>query len=120
MAPVELTARVADTARTDNTRADATRTDIARNDTAARQRADRDGKAVVGFVSGLVGLLVGNPVLGPLAIVLAVMSLRGGTRRRGRALLALALGVSDLVVFVVLAVHSGSGHGGLSWHFAGL
>jgi hypothetical protein len=104
MAPVELAARpeaAAQAARTDNA-------------------ADRDGKAVVGFVSGLVGLLVGNPVLGPLAIVLAVMSLRGGTRRRGRALVALALGVADLVVFVVLALHSASGHGGLSWHFAGL
>jgi hypothetical protein len=48
------------------------------------------------------------------------MSLRGGTRRRGRALLALALGVADLVVFVALALHSASGHHGLSWHFAGL
>ncbi|HEV3171203.1 MAG TPA: hypothetical protein VGZ32_12715 [Actinocrinis sp.] len=111
MAPVEVTARAADTVLA----AGSARTDAA----ARRERADRDGKAVVGFVSGLIGLLVGNPVLGPLAIVLAVMSLRGGTRRRGRALVALALGVADLVVFVVLALHSASGHG-LSWHFAGL
>jgi thiol:disulfide interchange protein len=117
MAPVELAARPEITVQATET----ARTDSARNDSAARrERADRDGKAVVGFVSGLVGLLVGNPVLGPLAIVLAVMSLRGGTRRRGRALLALALGVADLVVFVVLMLHSASGHGGLSWHFAGL
>jgi hypothetical protein len=83
-------------------------------------RADGDGKAVVGFVCGLVGLLVGNPVLGPLALVLGVMSLRGGTKRRGRAMLAVALGVADLAVFAVLALHSASGHAGFSWHFAGL
>ena len=81
-------------------------------------RRDRDGKAVVGFIAGLVGLLFGNPILGPLAIVLGAMSLRGGTSRRGRALLAIALGVADLVVFAVLALHAAAGPGGFSWHFA--
>jgi hypothetical protein len=94
---------------------------IAHTETAARPvRADGDGRAVVGFVSGLIGLLVGNLVLGPLAIALGVMSLRGGTKRRGRAALAVALGIADLLVFAALALHSTSGHGGLSWHFAGL
>jgi len=107
MAPADTLQRTVRTssARTDSARADAT-------------RKDRDGKAVVGFIAGLVGLLVGNPVLGPLAIVLGAMSLRGGTSRRGRALLAIGLGVADLVVFAALALHAAAGPGGFSWHFA--
>ncbi|MGV9322731.1 DUF4190 domain-containing protein [Streptomyces sp. NPDC003660] len=59
---------------------------------------DADGMAVASFVLGLLGLLVLNLVLGPVAIVLAGVSLWRGTRRRGRAYLGLALGVTDLVV----------------------
>ncbi|MFG2813983.1 DUF4190 domain-containing protein [Streptomyces sp. NPDC004673] len=59
---------------------------------------DADGMAVASFVLGLLGLLVLNLVLGPVAIVLAGVSLWRGTRRRGRAWLGLALGVTDLVV----------------------
>ncbi len=86
----------------------------ARTDT----RADSGGMAVVSFVSGLVGLLFANIVLGPLAIALAVTALSRRTDRRGRALLGLALGIADLVVFAVLAVHSASGHGGPTWNFS--
>lgn len=93
----------------------AAHTDTARTDT---DRKDRDGKAVVGFIAGLVGLLFGNPILGPLAITLGAMSLRGGTSRRGRALLAIGLGVADLAVFAALALHAAAGPGGFSWHFA--
>jgi hypothetical protein len=86
----------------------------------AARSADTDGKAVVGFVSGLVGLLFGNIILGPIAIVLGAMALRGGTGRRGRAALAIGLGVADLVLFAALAAHSAAGHGGVLWHVAGL
>jgi hypothetical protein len=79
---------------------------------------DAGGTAVVSFISGLVGLLFANVVLGPLAIFLAVAALRRGTTRRGRAVLGLVLGVADLVVFAVLAVHSASGHGGPTWNFS--
>ncbi|MEE1757068.1 DUF4190 domain-containing protein [Streptomyces sp. SP18CS02] len=58
--------------------------------------------AVASFVLGLVGLLVMNIVLGPVAIGLAAIALRRGTARRGRALLGLGLGVADLVVLAVL------------------
>ncbi len=85
---------------------------------AADARADSGSMAVVSFISGLVGLLFANIVLGPLAIALAVTALRRRTNRRGRALLGLALGVADLVVFAVLAVHSASGHGGPTWDFS--
>ncbi|GHF87227.1 DUF4190 domain-containing protein [Streptomyces thermodiastaticus] len=63
--------------------------------TAAR---DADGMAVASFVLGLVGVLVLNLFLGPVAIVLAFVALRRGTARRGRALLGLTLGIADLVV----------------------
>ncbi|MET8817763.1 DUF4190 domain-containing protein [Streptomyces rochei] len=59
---------------------------------------DTDGMAVASFVLGLLGLLVLNVVLGPIAIVLASLALWRGTARRGRALLGLGLGVTDLVV----------------------
>lgn len=58
--------------------------------------------AVASFVLGLLGLLVLNAVLGPVAIVLALLALRRGTNRRSRALLGLGLGIADLVVLVAL------------------
>ncbi|WP_217141823.1 DUF4190 domain-containing protein [Streptomyces sp. AC627_RSS907] len=61
---------------------------------------DADGMAVASFVLGLLGLLVLNVFLGPVAIALAAVALRRGTTRRGRALLGLGLGVADLLVLV--------------------
>ncbi|MGW2933904.1 DUF4190 domain-containing protein [Streptomyces sp. NPDC001156] len=63
---------------------------------------DADGMAVASFILGLLGLLVLNVFLGPIAIVLAAVAMWRGTRRRGRALLGLGLGVADLVVLVTL------------------
>ncbi|MCK8436118.1 DUF4190 domain-containing protein [Streptomyces sp. D2-8] len=59
---------------------------------------DTDGMAVASFILGLLGLLVLNLFLGPIAIVLASVALWRGTERRGRALLGLGLGVADLLV----------------------
>jgi predicted lipid-binding transport protein (Tim44 family) len=74
--------------------------------------------AAVSFVSGLVGLLVANLLLGPLAIVLGAMGLRSDTKnRRFRAALGIVLGVADIAVFFLLAAHSGSHHGSLNWNF---
>lgn len=61
---------------------------------------DADGMAVASFVLGLLGLLVLNVVLGPVAVVLASLALRRGTARRGRACLGLGLGVADLLVLI--------------------
>jgi hypothetical protein len=80
--------------------------------------ADAGGTAIVAFVCGLVGLLFANLVLGPAAIGLGIAALRRGTSRRGRAALAIALGVADLVVFALLAAHSATGHGGVTWNFS--
>ncbi|GGS59557.1 DUF4190 domain-containing protein [Streptomyces griseoviridis] len=63
---------------------------------------DADGMAVASFVLGLLGLLVLNIVLGPVAIVLAAAALWRGTARRGRAFLGLGLGVADLLVLAAL------------------
>jgi hypothetical protein len=73
--------------------------------------------AAVSFVSGLVGLLVANLLLGPLAIVLGLIGLRADSNRRVRALLGILLGVADIVVFVLLAAHAGGHHGSISWSF---
>ncbi|GHC45782.1 DUF4190 domain-containing protein [Streptomyces flavofungini] len=78
-------------------------------------RRDTDGMAVASFVLGLLGLLVLNIVLGPVAIALASVALWRGTARRGRALLGLGLGVADLVVLVALMSLNNS----VSWSFAG-
>ncbi|MFI2202507.1 DUF4190 domain-containing protein [Streptomyces sp. NPDC020192] len=66
-----------------------------------RSARDADGMAVGSFILGLLGLLVLNIFLGPIAIALAVVSLWRGTTRRGRAWLGLALGVADLAVLVL-------------------
>ncbi|GGW70777.1 hypothetical protein GCM10010503_55120 [Streptomyces lucensis JCM 4490] len=69
---------------------------------------DTEGMAVASFVLGLVGLLVLNLVLGPLAIVLALIALRRDTPRRFRAFLGLGLGIADLVVLAVLMAAQGA------------
>ncbi|MET7868316.1 hypothetical protein [Streptomyces cyaneofuscatus] len=79
-------------------------------DPAPRRAAGReaDGLAVASFVLGLVGLLAFNLLLGPTAIVMALLSLARRTRRPGRAYLGLALGVADLVVLAVLVTVNGT------------
>lgn len=83
--------------RTD-TRANGLLTDT-RN--AATRERDADGMAVASFVLGLIGLLVLNVFLGPIAVVLASAALWRGTARRGRAYLGMALGVADLAALGV-------------------
>ncbi|MFC8225667.1 DUF4190 domain-containing protein [Streptomyces sp. NPDC057287] len=76
---------------------------------------EADGLAVASFVLGLLGLLVMNIVLGPVAIVMALLALARSTARRGRALLGLALGVADLAVLAVLVTANGT----VSWSLTG-
>jgi hypothetical protein len=85
----------------------------ARPEARPEAQRDADGMAVAAFVLGLVGLLVMNIVLGPIAVVLAGISLWRGTARRGRALLGLALGVADLAVLAVLVTANGT----VAWGF---
>ncbi|NEB03131.1 DUF4190 domain-containing protein [Streptomyces sp. SID13726] len=74
---------------------------------------DADGMAVASFILGLVGLLVLNVFLGPIAIVLASVALWRGTQRRGRAYLGLGLGVADLLVLLAFVQVDST----LSWSF---
>ncbi|GAA2227160.1 MULTISPECIES: DUF4190 domain-containing protein [Kitasatospora] len=67
-----------------------------------------DQMAVASFILGLPGLLIFNLVLGPLAATLAVLALVRQTRRRGRALLGLVLGIADLAVLAATVL---AGHG---------
>lgn len=76
---------------------------------------EADGLAVGSFVLGLVGLLAFNLLLGPTAIVMALLSLARRTRRPRRAYLGLALGVADLVVLAVLVTVNGT----VSWSLGG-
>ncbi|TQK51679.1 hypothetical protein FBY35_2092 [Streptomyces sp. SLBN-118] len=107
-------ARTARTARTESThggtalRETAGTTPGSTPDAKSAGRRDADGMAVAAFVLGLVGLLVMNIVLGPIAVVLSGIALRRGTARRGRALLGLALGVADLAVLAVLVTVNGT------------
>ncbi|MEV5202995.1 DUF4190 domain-containing protein [Streptomyces sp. NPDC053720] len=89
----------------------------ARTDSRSRsaRTRDADGLAVASFVLGLVGLLVMNILLGPAAIVMAVIALVRSTSRRGRAFLGLALGIADLVVLACLV----TGNGVVAWNFGG-
>ncbi|MDH6623997.1 hypothetical protein M2271_001794 [Streptomyces sp. LBL] len=97
---MQLTARAA---TTDNNTTTGRRTGI----------HDADGMAVASFILGLLGLLVLNLFLGPIAIVLAAVSLWRGTTRKGRACLGLGLGIADLVVLVTFMQLDNS----VSWSF---
>jgi hypothetical protein len=105
---MELTARTTGTTRSPRTTAtprtaETVRTAGATETVRATRRTgvkDADGMAVASFVLGLLGLLVLNVFLGPVAIVLASVALWRGTARRGRAFLGLGLGIADLVVLV--------------------
>lgn len=83
--------------------------------TATRRTAvrDADGMAVASFVLGLLGLLVLNVFLGPIAIALASAALWRGTARRGRAFLGLGLGIADLLVLVAFMQFDST----VSWNF---
>ncbi|MQS12050.1 DUF4190 domain-containing protein [Streptomyces kaniharaensis] len=69
---------------------------------------EADNLAVASFLLGLPGLLIFNIVLGPLAITLATLALVRGTRRRGRAVLGLVLGIAALAIFTATTI---SAHG---------
>ncbi|MFF3824458.1 hypothetical protein ACFYXN_11440 [Streptomyces griseus] len=76
---------------------------------------EADGLAVASFVLSLLGLLVFNILLGPAAIVMALLALARRTGRPGRARLGLALGVADLAVLAALVAANGT----VSWNLGG-
>jgi hypothetical protein len=79
-----------------------------------------NGLAIASLICGIVGLLLFNVILGPIAIVLGVVSLKQAVTR-GRAGMAKAgiiLGIIDLVIFGVLIAAAAS-NGGLNWYVGG-
>ncbi|MFH0522105.1 DUF4190 domain-containing protein [Streptomyces sp. M41] len=81
--------------------------------TARTGARDADGMAVASFILGLIGLLVFNVFLGPVAIALAAAALWRGTDRKGRAYLGMGLGVADLLVLLAFMQADNT----LSWSF---
>ena len=73
-----------------------------------------NGLAIAGFVCGIVGLLVVQYILGPLAIIFGSIGIRRGNRGaayRGLAIAGLVLGVLDLAVLALLIAVYVSRHG---------
>jgi len=72
-----------------------------------------NGLAVAGLVCGIVGLLLFNYILGPLAIIFGGVGLsranRGAAHHR-MSVASIILGIADIAIFVVvLAVASSKG-----------
>ncbi|MGW3072304.1 DUF4190 domain-containing protein [Kitasatospora sp. NPDC001132] len=82
------------------------RSELRSQATTRQGTAEADGLAIASFLLGLPGLLLFNIVLGPIAITLATLALLRGTRRRGRALLGLTLGITSLVILAVTVITS--------------
>jgi hypothetical protein len=65
----------------------------------------QNGKAITGFVLAIVGLLCGNIILGPIAIVLGAIAMNGmkngDTKGKGFAIAAIIIGVLDIIEFFI-------------------
>jgi hypothetical protein len=73
-----------------------------------------NGLAIAGLVCGLVGLLFFSVILGPLAIVfggIGVSRANRGAPHKGLAIAAVALGVVDLLLFILLVVAAANNGG---------
>ena len=77
-----------------------------------------NGMAIAGLVCGIVGLIVFAIVLGPLAIIFGGIGLsraNHGAEHRTMSVWAIALGILDIVLWVVILAVA-SQHGGLFMH----
>lgn len=72
-----------------------------------------NGLAIAALVCGIVGLLIANIILGPLAIIFGAIGLsraNKGAPRKNMALAGLILGIIDIVIIVIIiAVASSNG-----------
>lgn len=83
-------------------------------------RSRTNGLAIASLICGIVGLLVFNIILGPIAIILGYVGLRQSSAKggAGMAKAGLILGVIDVLVFVLLMAVAASS-GGFSWYVGG-
>ena len=85
----------------------------------ASARSQSNGLAIAGLVCGLVGTVLFNYILGPLAIIFGGIGwsrANKGAAHRGMAIAAVVLGVIDIVVWVVLIVALAKHGGPFSFH----
>jgi hypothetical protein len=86
---------------------------------AASSGSRTNGLAIASLCCGIVGLFVLNIILGPLAIVLGVVSRRqAGGNGSGMAKAGIVLGVVDVVLWLVLLLVAANS-GGFSWYVGG-
>ena len=79
----------------------------------------RNGLAVAGLVCGIVGLLLFNFILGPLAIIFGGIGLsraNHGADHGRMSVAAIVLGIVDIILFVVLIVVAS--HNGGHWYMS--
>lgn len=80
-----------------------------------------NGLAIAGLVCGIVGLVLFNVVLGPLAIIFGGVGwsrANKGARYKGMSIAAVILGIVDLIILGVL-IAAASKHGGHVYFHAG-
>ncbi|HEY3923726.1 MAG TPA: DUF4190 domain-containing protein [Acidothermaceae bacterium] len=78
-----------------------------------------NGLAVAGMVCGIVGLVLFNVILGPLAIIFGCVGLaraNRGASHHHMAVAGIVLGVVDIALFVVLLVAASHNGGSLYFH----
>ena len=66
-----------------------------------------NGMAIAGMVCGIVGLVLAQIILGPLALIFGGIGLqraKRGASGQGMAIAGIVLGVIDLVLGIILAV----------------
>jgi hypothetical protein len=81
--------------------------------------ARSNGMAVAGLVCGIVGVFLFNYILGPLAIIFGGVALsraNRGSSHHTMALWSIALGIFDIVLFVVVLALMASHGGHFSYH----
>jgi hypothetical protein len=82
-------------------------------------RSASNGFAVAGLVCGIVGLLLANFILGPLAIIFGGVGWSRANQNgshRGMAIAGVVLGVLDLAVFAALIAVASNHGGSVYWH----
>ena len=82
-------------------------------------RSGSNGFAIAGLVCGIIGLILFNFILGPLAIIfggVGVSRAHRGAGHRGLAWAGVVLGIIDVLIFVVLIALAASHHGHFYWH----
>jgi hypothetical protein len=80
--------------------------------------ARTNGFAIAGLVCGIVGVFLASIILGPLAIIFGGIGLNranhSGGKGKGMSIAGVALGVIDVVLFVIVAVAASKN--GSMWH----